>query len=60
MGLFNDFFCGLFDLDGDGKTSLGEEYLAFMSFNSDDSDDCDDDFDDEDDYDDDEDYDDDD
>ena len=28
----NDLFGGLFDFNGDGKTDLGEEFLAFKMF----------------------------
>lgn len=32
MGLFDDLFGGFFDLDGDGHTDLGEEFMAFQLF----------------------------
>lgn len=36
MGLFDDnnydFFGGMFDFDGDGKTTWNERFLGFMSF----------------------------
>ncbi|MCC8073117.1 MAG: hypothetical protein LIO62_03200 [Clostridiales bacterium] len=32
MGILDDFLDGMFDFDGDGKTSLDEEYLAYTMF----------------------------
>ena len=28
----DDLFGGMFDFDGDGKTDIGEEFLAYMMF----------------------------
>lgn len=33
MGFLDNLFGNLFDFDGDGKTSLDEEFLAFSMFN---------------------------
>lgn len=46
MGFLDDLFGNLFDLDGDGKTTPDEEFLAYMMWNEankeDDEDDIDD------------------
>ena len=33
MGFLDDLFGNLFDLDGDGKTTPDEEFLAYMMWN---------------------------
>lgn len=30
MGPFDDLFGGFFDLDGDGRTDAGEEFLGYV------------------------------
>lgn len=32
MGILDDLLGGFFDLDGDGRTDLGEEFMAFQFF----------------------------
>lgn len=32
MGILDDLLGGFFDLDGDGHTDLGEEFMAFQFF----------------------------
>lgn len=32
MGFLDSLFGGFFDLDGDGHTDLGEEFMAFQLF----------------------------
>lgn len=46
MGLFDSLFGNLFDFNGDGKTTLDEEFLAFNIFEEATKDDDFDDFDD--------------
>ncbi len=49
MGIFDDsLFGGLFDLNGDGKVDIGEEFMAYKMFEEvTKDDDSDDDFDDD-------------
>lgn len=41
MGILDDLFGGVFDLNGDGHTDAGEEFMAYLLLNDseDDSDD---------------------